>query len=685
MQKSVQESLRTFKGKAEDLDVRKRRTAEYCLGESLACAVQTLNEEKVTSMTHPPMTMLASVQTPQSTTAQQGQQPHLTGSSLSLNQALQASAQCQQQHSGFCSPLNTILERYANFEKIIGHMIAVNEMEMANFLGSDTPIAKLLNEDIPAVTAAKKDLEQLVRRQQQSVNNLEKQEKRLEKLQEKLANNNTGGNNNNGGSSGNISSNSSSNGFSNSSNHENSGENCDSSVDSNLELLLQQEMEKRDRMAFEVDNLAKDVSMEQDKLTSTLLTLVSRENRYASSVLGLIRIRKQFYETAFNTISAELPNIERILSETHLRPVFGERLEDHLNATGRAIAFPIHLAVTYLRRSGLSDEGLFRISPKQIRLDKFKAYLDSNISVYNLLADSDSHLLSALLKSYLRELPTPLLLPPCEIGPSGDHRASSGGTSGVYNRWIEASQVQSQYDRLLIIRQIVREELPPRVSLNVQFLVKFLAELSKMSRETKMTPHNIAIVLGPTLLWNSLSRSGSRQQILDEQSNIERVIAVVGFLIESYSEVFSADFEWDDYRDPELEDMLERIDREQRSSSDCEDTRSIESTSHGHHSSNSVSNSSSSSCSNSGAQQLPRPTSSPSQLLFLPPSPKDGGDGSPSPNHKRKASFRSKFLSKINSPNSKAVTPISPVSESARESGPFSALMSVRRLDDHSN
>jgi hypothetical protein len=35
--------------------------------------------------------------------------------------------------SSFSSPLNTILERYANFEKTIGHMLAVNEMEIARY------------------------------------------------------------------------------------------------------------------------------------------------------------------------------------------------------------------------------------------------------------------------------------------------------------------------------------------------------------------------------------------------------------------------------------------------------------------------------------------------------------------------------------------------------------------------
>ena len=88
--------------------------------------------------------------------------------------------------------------------------------------------------------------------------------------------------------------------------------------------------------------------MEQDKLTSTLLTLVSRENRYAESVLHLIRLKKQFYENAFKTMEAELPLIEKMLQETTMRSVFGERLEDHLRATNRTIAFPIALSIRWV-------------------------------------------------------------------------------------------------------------------------------------------------------------------------------------------------------------------------------------------------------------------------------------------------------------------------------------------------
>jgi hypothetical protein len=66
------------------------------------------------------------------------------------------------------SPLNVVLERFANLHKTLGLMQADNESKMFDFMCSDTPIAKLLSEDLPAVANAKKDLEQLCRRQAQS-------------------------------------------------------------------------------------------------------------------------------------------------------------------------------------------------------------------------------------------------------------------------------------------------------------------------------------------------------------------------------------------------------------------------------------------------------------------------------------------------------------------------------------
>ena len=74
------------------MELRKRRTAEFSLGESLAAGVQVLNDEpSTTTFESRPLSMV---------------QEDIITSGRELSQQAP-------------SPLNTILERYANFEKVL--------------------------------------------------------------------------------------------------------------------------------------------------------------------------------------------------------------------------------------------------------------------------------------------------------------------------------------------------------------------------------------------------------------------------------------------------------------------------------------------------------------------------------------------------------------------------------------
>ena len=122
-----------------------------------------------------------------------------------------------------------------------------------------------------------------------------------------------------------------------------------------------------------------------------------------------------------------------------------------------------------------------------------------------ILQDCDVHFFAALLKNYLRELPVPLL------GRKEGH---------VHDRWIEVPGLPSKEARVKEIRYILKEELRSEVVINIQYLVKMLAELTKKSDVNKMTTNNLGIVIGPSLLWKSGGDPAS------QQNNIERVIQV---------------------------------------------------------------------------------------------------------------------------------------------------------------
>ena len=74
-----------------------------------------------------------------------------------------------------------------------------------------------------------------------------------------------------------------------------------------------------------------------------------------------------------------------MLQETTMRPIFGEDHVDHLNACKRKIAKPLALSIMSLLDGGLTDEGLFRIPTKQIKLDKVKAFMDTNTPLTHVL------------------------------------------------------------------------------------------------------------------------------------------------------------------------------------------------------------------------------------------------------------------------------------------------------------
>ncbi|KAK6312203.1 hypothetical protein J4Q44_G00178670 [Coregonus suidteri] len=164
------------------------------------------------------------------------------------------------------------------------------------------------------------------------------------------------------------------------------------------------------------------------------------------------------------------------------KPAYGTALEEHLKRSNREIALPLEACVMMLLETGMKEEGLFRIAAGASKLKKLKAALDCSTSQLEEFY-SDPHAVAGALKSYLRELPEPLM------------------TFALYDEWTQASNV-SDTDRRLQALWVACDGLPKNHKANFRYLVKFLAKLAQDSEVNKMTPSNIAIVLGPNLLWS---------------------------------------------------------------------------------------------------------------------------------------------------------------------------------------
>uniref|UniRef100_A0A8C3D3Y3 Rho GTPase activating protein 17 n=1 Tax=Corvus moneduloides TaxID=1196302 RepID=A0A8C3D3Y3_CORMO len=199
------------------------------------------------------------------------------------------------------------------------------------------------------------------------------------------------------------------------------------------------------------------------------------------------------------------------------KPAFGTPLEEHLKRSGREIAVPIEACVMMLLETGMREEGLFRIAAGASKLKKLKAALDCSTSQLDEFY-SDPHAVAGALKSYLRELPEPLM------------------TYSLYEEWTQAANIQDQDKKLQELWRICNR-LPEHYRVNFRYLIKFLAKLAQNSDVNKMTPSNIAIVLGPNLLW--AKNEGSLAEMAAATS--VHVVAVIEPIIQHADWFFPGD------------------------------------------------------------------------------------------------------------------------------------------------
>uniref|UniRef100_A0A9J8A152 Rho GTPase-activating protein 44 n=1 Tax=Cyprinus carpio carpio TaxID=630221 RepID=A0A9J8A152_CYPCA len=239
---------------------------------------------------------------------------------------------------------------------------------------------------------------------------------------------------------------------------------------------------KADALREEMEEAAIRMEICRDQLSADMYSFMAKEIDNANYFQTLIEVQAEYHRKSLELLQNVLPQIKAQQESWVEKPCYGKPLEEHLTLSGREIAFPIEACVTMLLDCGLQEEGLFRVAPSASKLKKLKASLDCGVLDFQEYS-ADPHAIAGALKSYLRELPEPLL------------------TFDLYDDWIQASNSIVDQDKRLQVLFSTCEKLPTANSNNFKYLVKFLAKLNEYQDYNKMTPGNIAIVLGPNLLW----------------------------------------------------------------------------------------------------------------------------------------------------------------------------------------
>ncbi|XP_071957214.1 rho GTPase-activating protein 15-like [Antedon mediterranea] len=186
--------------------------------------------------------------------------------------------------------------------------------------------------------------------------------------------------------------------------------------------------------------------------------------------------------------------------------VFGKRLDKLCEKEGTTIPKFVEACISTIDRKGLNVVGIYRLSANLSLVQKLRCEIDyeHEVNMDNPPFD-DIHVISGALKLFFRELPDPLI--PCQM----------------YNSFITALKAPDRKSRIRNIRELVRR-LPPCNYATMKLFFEHLVRVAAKAEVNNMTVHNLATVLGPTLMWPQEDAIGNVAANLMYQNQVIEIL-----------------------------------------------------------------------------------------------------------------------------------------------------------------
>ncbi|XP_042363259.1 SH3 domain-binding protein 1 [Plectropomus leopardus] len=296
---------------------------------------------------------------------------------------------------------------------------------------------------------------------------------------------------------------------------------------------------KQDGLREEVEEAWRKLENIKDQYSADLYHFATKEDDYANYFIRLLELQAEYHKHSHEFLDKNISELKENHSQkgppmsVSSQKVYGEPLLDHLSQSNREIAAPIQECIHMLLRTGMTEEGLFRLAAAASVVKRLKTCLDQE-AVDHSEFSMDPHAVAGALKCYLRELPEPLM------------------TFDLYNDWFKAAGEKDLPEKLEQLKVLLKK-LPPENYNNLRYLIQFLSLLSGQQALNKMTPSNIAIVLGPNLLW---PRAEGEAALFDmAAASSVQVVTVIEPLIQYSSSLFPEAVSFEIPELPEVPDV----------------------------------------------------------------------------------------------------------------------------------
>ncbi|KAA0711269.1 Rho GTPase-activating protein 5 [Triplophysa tibetana] len=183
---------------------------------------------------------------------------------------------------------------------------------------------------------------------------------------------------------------------------------------------------------------------------------------------------------------------------------FGVPLQN-LVTLERPIPLFIEKCVEYIERTGLTTQGLYRVSGNKTDQDNIQKQFDQDHSIDLFVMDVAVNAAAGALKAFFADLPDPLI--PYSLHPE----------------LLEAAKIVDYYERLQVLKEIVRKCSPINYEV-FKYVITHLNRVSQQSKTTLMTADNLSICFWPTLMRPDFENMDSLSTTKLNQSVIETFI-----------------------------------------------------------------------------------------------------------------------------------------------------------------
>uniref|UniRef100_A0A8C8B9A5 GEM interacting protein n=1 Tax=Otus sunia TaxID=257818 RepID=A0A8C8B9A5_9STRI len=210
-------------------------------------------------------------------------------------------------------------------------------------------------------------------------------------------------------------------------------------------------------------------------------------------------------------------------------PLFGIDFTQVPRDFPEEVPFIVVKCTSEIEARALGVQGIYRISGSKARVEKLCQAFENGRSLVEL-SEHSPHDITGVLKHFLKELSAPVLLSQLyndlialakDLQKPGEEKSDCAG--------FPSDPIQSMKDLL--------SKLPGSNYNTLRHLVAHLYRVAEKYEENKMSPNNLGIVFGPTLIRPGSGSDVSMSCLVDSGYQAQ----IVEFLIQNYERVFGMD------------------------------------------------------------------------------------------------------------------------------------------------